>query len=71
MSKVAAWNQIEETYLSRSKVAEEARRRGLEKVTEWTVQNAAYRTKKLARPKIIGGIAYWAKSDVDAWLANS
>jgi hypothetical protein len=71
MSNVAAQNQTEQTYLSKSKAAEYARSLGAENVRESTIHNAAYRLRSLARPKIIGGVAYWTRQDIQDWLANS
>jgi hypothetical protein len=70
MSNVAVQDQIEPMYLNKAKTAEYARSLGAENVKESTIHNAAYRLRTLARPKIIGGVAYWTKADVEAWLES-
>jgi hypothetical protein len=60
-----------EQLFTREKAVEYCRSRGLDKVTGNTIVRAAYYSRKLARPRVIGNCAYWAKSDLDKWIATA
>lgn len=34
------------------------------------IRNAAYRSRKLGRPKIINGVAYWTHKQLDDWIES-
>lgn len=59
-----------EKLFTRDKAVEYCLSRGLEKVTPNTIVRAAYYSGKLARPRIIGGTAYWPQSALDRWIAG-
>jgi hypothetical protein len=67
---IASPNTTEELY-TRDKAVEYCRFRGLENVTGNTIVRAAYYSGKLARPRIIGGHAYWPQSALDRWIATA
>jgi hypothetical protein len=60
-----------EQLFTRDRAVEYCRSGGLEKVTGNTIIRAAYYSRKLARPRVIGNCAYWTKSDLDKWIATS
>lgn len=56
-------------YYDRKAVAELAQTRGLTHITEYSVENAAYRDGTLKRTKIHGRI-YYKIEDIEAWLTG-
>ena len=60
-----------ERLFTRDRAVEYCHSRGLEKVTANTIVRAAYYSRKLTRPRIIGGTAYWSKSELDKWIATA
>ncbi len=55
-------------YLNANESAEYVRSKGPTKTTGNSIKAAAYRSRKLGRPKIISGVAYWTREQLDAWL---
>lgn len=66
LSSTAASEQL----YTRDAAAEYCHSRGLERVTPNSIVRAAYLSKKLARPRVIGHCAYWTKTDLDRWIAG-
>jgi hypothetical protein len=60
-----------EKLFTKERAVEYCHSRGLEKVTENTIVRAVYYSRKLKRPRIIGGCSYWAQSDLDRWIATA
>lgn len=56
---------------TRDRAVEYCHSRGLEKVTANTIVRAAYCSRKLKRPRLIGGTAYWTRADLDRWIATA
>lgn len=70
MSRVASVIDSDEVYFTRAELVEHCRNvRNLKSVTEGTILRATYEGRKLLKGTKIGNRLYYARSDVDRWLA--
>ena len=68
MSRTAVEIGPAERYFDAERAVGYVRSRGFLNVRENTLKHAAYKTRKLAKPKVLDLVAHWAKSDLDAWI---
>jgi hypothetical protein len=61
---------IPEKYFDYEGAVEHCHRRGVKHVTARTLEKAAYEGSRPLRRTKIGGRIYFARSDLDAWLAS-
>lgn len=70
MSHVAPTIDSDEVYFTAAEVVEYCREvRNLKTITEGTIRRATYEGRKLLKPTKISNRLYYARSDVDRWLA--
>ena len=70
MSHTVSTIESDEIYYSRSEVVDYCRTvRNLKTVSEGTILRATYEGRKLLKGTKIGARLYYARSDVDRWLA--
>lgn len=68
--RAAAHKVPTKRYLTANEAAQYLRDLGFTSVTVETIKHYAYRTGQLARPKVAGRHAYWARKDLDQLVEN-
>jgi hypothetical protein len=70
VSRAASAIESDEIYYTRTEVVDYCKEtRNLRTVTEGTILRATYEGRKLLKGTKIGNRLYYARSDVDRWLA--
>lgn len=68
MSESTLETHCQESYYDAERAVAYIHNRGFRNVTENTLRHASYKTKKLAKPKVLGLVAHWSKTDLDSWI---